>query len=111
MAQMDAAEMHTVYDSLRTESALTSTADSPSAGPLAGGDDVQVNPRLNLRRNKRRGQAPSSIESDEDVMGKMTQDSKEAGVAATDATNQPSKAIPVPAAKKKRGRPPTPNQS
>jgi len=72
--------------------------------PLARADDVQVNPR----RNKRRGQTPSSVESDEDVMGKMTQDSKEAGVAATDATNQPSKTIPLPAAKKKRGRPPNP---
>ncbi|KAL0029962.1 hypothetical protein WJX77_010073 [Trebouxia sp. C0004] len=58
--------------------------------PLARADDVQVK----SRRNRRRGQTPSSIESESESddgygMGKMTQDSKEAGVAATDATNQP----------------------
>ncbi|KAL0024460.1 hypothetical protein WJX77_006391 [Trebouxia sp. C0004] len=63
---------------------------------------------VNPRRNTRRGKTPSSTASDEDVMGEMKQDSKGAGVAATDATDQPSKTIPLPAAKKKRGRSPNP---
>ncbi|DBA77873.1 TPA: hypothetical protein ACH3X1_009225 [Trebouxia sp. C0004] len=77
-------------------------------GMLTGCFCLQEPLAVNPRRNTRRGKTPSSTASDEDVMGEMKQDSKGAGVAATDATDQPSKTIPLPAAKKKRGRSPNP---